>query len=78
MYNFMCKILLVRLTNKLRIMTYIQLNRICYTHSARKIFTDRLRHVQSGGVAQWLEQSAHNRLVDSSILSTPTTLASYL
>ncbi len=25
-----------------------------------------------GGVAQWLEQSAHNRLVESSILSSPT------
>lgn len=27
---------------------------------------------QQGGVAQWLEQSAHNRLVEGSIPSTPT------
>ena len=29
-------------------------------------------HIIPGGVAQWLEQSAHNRLVVGSIPTTPT------
>jgi hypothetical protein len=31
-----------------------------------------ISYLHNGPVAQWLEQSAHNRLVESSILSRPT------
>ena len=48
----------------------------CFTRVRPDISSDILvRDVSShGGVAQWLEQRAHNLLVDGSIPSTPTML----
>lgn len=38
----------------------------------RPALTECIIEKSKGGVAQWLEQSTHNRLVESSTLSSPT------